>query len=84
MFVRFIKDVDGRQHEFIHECRNVKVYPDTENQNSLIFDIIDVAYQAAYIIEKKPGNEVYLMNSRGQTIDSYRWGDSTPKVDQLR
>lgn len=84
MFVRIITEVDGASFESVHECRNVKIHPALDSENVVIFEMIDVAYKAEYHIEKKAGNEVYLMNNRGQTIDTYRWGDKTPKVDPVR
>jgi hypothetical protein len=73
-----VKTVKGRDHS-TRECRHVQVthWPDRVE--------IEVCPGGPTIELPRDGEVVYLMNDRGDTVDSYRWqpAESAPGVRRV-
>ncbi len=73
MFISINRTLRGEVHSAIYECARIAFHPASERPET-VFVTLEGSSDGplSFELEKKT-SELFVMNEKGQTIDSYRW-----------
>ena len=73
----FVRHIDEKRTETLYECDSVAIKdcPSDEGEPGVMVTMTSDLTREMTLFMPKQGNELYVMNNNGRTIDSYRWSE---------